>query len=98
MQAYNFSEFNPKQMEQIMMGVKQRVDITKYKDPKLNWKQMREIRLGLVMGIDLSHLVMGIHTEPIYWWHYRTLRRIRKDLTEYVREKYNMNTYGRSDF
>ena len=41
-------------MEQIRLGLSQKLDVATYADLKFTSAQMYEIRLGLLLGIDIS--------------------------------------------
>lgn len=51
------SDFDYNQMEQIYLGLKNKVDTNIYSKPEFNSDQMREIRIGLECGVDVSSLV-----------------------------------------
>ncbi|SCG83674.1 hypothetical protein DW1_2108 [Proteiniborus sp. DW1] len=46
--------YDSEQIEQIHLGLKNKIDIDKYANPKFNFNQMREIRVGLENGVDVS--------------------------------------------
>ena len=50
----DFSQFNHRQISQILMGAKLRLKVSIYADPKYDSKQMNEILLGLLGGLDVS--------------------------------------------
>lgn len=46
--------FNTLQLAEIRKGLADRVDVSKYMDPKLSWAAMEELRLEMYQGIDMS--------------------------------------------
>jgi hypothetical protein len=48
------TEINSKQLEQIRLGIKSKVNVNYYSNSRFCWRQMREIRLGLEAGIDVK--------------------------------------------
>lgn len=47
-------EFNPAQINEILFGLEQGVDVSIYAKPEFNYAQMWEIRNGLEKGIDVN--------------------------------------------
>ncbi len=47
-------KFNYWQMDQIRLGLRDGLDVSKYANPKLDSLQMNQIRLGLRDGLDVS--------------------------------------------
>ena len=46
--------FNALQLAEIRKGLADKVDVSKYMDPKLSWSAMEELRLEMFQGIDMS--------------------------------------------
>ena len=46
--------FNTLQLAEIRKGLADRVDVSRYMDPKLSWSAMEELRLEMYQGIDMS--------------------------------------------
>ena len=46
--------FNTLQLAEIRKGLADKVDVSKYTDPKLSWSAMEEMRLEMYQGIDMS--------------------------------------------
>lgn len=46
--------FNALQLAEIRKGLADKVDVSKYMDPKLSWPEMEEMRLEMYQGIDMS--------------------------------------------
>ena len=55
--------FNWRQINEIELGLKKKLDVSKYADPKFNDDQMREIRFGLEQGLDV-----GKYADPKFHW------------------------------
>jgi uncharacterized protein (DUF342 family) len=47
-------KFNALQLAEIRKGYADKVDVSKYMDPKLSWSAMEEMRLEMFQGIDMS--------------------------------------------
>ena len=57
----NKNKFEQNQLEQILIGLKQDLDVSIYAKPEYNLRQMELIRLGLKQGLDVS-----IYAKPEY--------------------------------
>lgn len=55
-------EFNEDQIEQLKLGVKNGVDVSKFADPELSWGVMEEIRRSLSQGWDITPYVKPEYT------------------------------------
>lgn len=72
-------KFNYWQMNQIRLGLRDGLDVSKYANPKLDSLQMDQIRLGLRDGLDVS-----IYADPKF--NHSKMRKIRQGLRE-IREE-----------
>lgn len=52
---YIRTDFNGAQINEIAIGIDNRVDVSVYATGEFNWLQMREIRIGLEESLDVSH-------------------------------------------
>ena len=48
------NQFDEKQKEEIILGLEDNLDVSKYANPDLDWLQMSEIRIGLKENLDVS--------------------------------------------
>lgn len=46
--------FNALQLSEISKGIKEKVDVAKYMDPRKSWTEMEELRLEMSQNIDMS--------------------------------------------
>ena len=51
-----FNQFNKEQQEEILLGIKSKVDIFSYAKPEYNSLKMQSKRLQLELGIDIESL------------------------------------------
>ncbi len=59
--------FNALQLAEIRKGLVDKVDVSKYLNPKLSWTEMEEIRLEMYQGIDMSkYRKEGFDLQQIY--------------------------------
>ena len=55
--------FDKKQMKELYMGCKAKINYKVYLDPKLDYTQMEQIRIGLSNNLDVS-----IYAKPYFNW------------------------------
>ena len=49
-----FKQFNKEQQEEILIGLKRKINVSIYFKKEYNWEQMEQIRLGLEDNLDVS--------------------------------------------
>ena len=62
------SQYDENQLKELVLGLRDGLNVSKYNNPVFEWKQMHEIRLGLESGIDVdkynkpefNHLQMNV--------------------------------------
>ena len=68
-----FNQFNKSQQEEILLGLKNNIDISIYAKTIFDANQMNQIRWGLEDNLDIS-----IYAKPEYSW--RAMKKIRTQL------------------
>lgn len=59
-------KFNALQLSEIRKGIQEKVDVTKYFNPKISWTAMEEMRLEMKQKVDLSeYRKMGFDTQQL---------------------------------
>ena len=79
--------FNALQLSEISKGIREKVDVAKYMDPRKSWTEMEELRLEMVQKIDMSeYREQGFDVQQ--------LSQIRKgiaaglDVSDYAKKEY----------
>ena len=68
-----FNQFSEYQQEEILKGLKNNLDVSKYANKEFNDKQMCQIRAGLEKDLDIS-----VYAKSKYSW--REMEEIREQL------------------
>lgn len=86
-EGYKRKKFNSNQLEEIIYGLVQGLDIDKYADKKYNADQMKQIRLGLGEGLDVRKYLNNNFT-------FLQMYEIRLGL----RDDIDVSTYAKKDY
>lgn len=87
MEHLDMTKFNKEQLEQLLLGSQEGLDVWKYASPKFDHKQMEQIRLGLEDKLDVS-----VYSNPEF--NSYQMNEIRTGLLHGV----NVNNYAVTNF
>lgn len=74
-EKYKAQGYSDYQLEEIRLGLENRVDVSVYAKVLYSWEQMREIRIGMQNKIDISKYKSMVHSAT-------DMRKIRKSMEQ----------------